>query len=434
MDTKIGSDLWDDESILELSPSAKLAWFWLLTCHRINICGYVEVSPRVFTFQTGCPPEALTECLEGLGAALVTTGKGYWLRNFIGRQFGRSKKLGNNNLAKAICKKLDSGSAELRGLVLREYPELQPVFDKMNPEGLHKGSPTPPEGVRAGERERERVEKGESPREGVAGAVRNCLRPSASHGGVAPEPSVIPTVGGSRGHLPESLDCPEFADLWERWRLHWAESFGRGRAMPMATEDSQLRTLAGVGPAEAIKWVENAIEKGLRTPCEPFRNSHGGGKVEPSVIPTEGVARDRLAALADACGGSLTGPNAPTASGLQELGTALAEIKAASPNVKPEEIAARAARYRRKFSGVTVTARGLAKHWGTLAGPVERVVPQEDLPEPEDWRQYLREYLPDCAFAPGQSREAKKWSDIDVDGQKWITEDMKDQKREVVVA
>jgi hypothetical protein len=113
-----------------------------------------------------------------------------------------------------------------------------------------------------------------------------------------------------------------------------------------------------------------------------------------SIAPGEPVAQARprdliFEALCEATGveaKSLTKP------GRGALNVALRDIRAASPDVTPQEVKRRAERYALKFSGAALTAPALAKHWASLgAAPVDDWTKQavanlhraEPAPEPQ---------------------------------------------------
>lgn len=58
-----------------------------------------------------------------------------------------------------------------------------------------------------------------------------------------------------------------------------------------------------------------------------------------------------------------------TKSGAGAIGSALAQIRAATPSVTPDEIRRRAAVYRRIYPTIAFTATGLAKHWARCGDP-----------------------------------------------------------------
>lgn len=93
--------------------------------------------------------------------------------------------------------------------------------------------------------------------------------------------------GGTRAQkmtLPPSLDTQEFRDAWDRWLIHWGQAFGRGKPMPMQTEDVQLREIEPLGSARAIAAINNAIAKGdLRKPAEPFAGKPKTNGHEPAL-------------------------------------------------------------------------------------------------------------------------------------------------------
>lgn len=147
MDTKITSAIWSNVGLELVGPEAKLAALWLLTNEHIDIMGYAELSERRFIFETGLEAKALPRAYEGLGNGLVLTGKGYWLRNYIGYQYGRGLSLVKNNWSKGLTKRLNGGCDEALGrLVLGEYPELLEVEGFISPWKGLKGLTKPKRG------------------------------------------------------------------------------------------------------------------------------------------------------------------------------------------------------------------------------------------------------------------------------------------------
>jgi hypothetical protein len=97
----------------------------------------------------------------------------------------------------------------------------------------------------------------------------------------------------------------------------------------------------------------------------------GEGERNPILAPAEAVAKGRPRDLVFDALCAATGIDAKslTKSGRGALNAALRDIRAASPDVTPDEIKRRAGRYSRKFSGAALTAPALAKHWAGCAAP-----------------------------------------------------------------
>ena len=89
------------------------------------------------------------------------------------------------------------------------------------------------------------------------------------------------------------------------------------------------------------------------------------------IAPGEPVAKERPRDLIFEALCEATGVEAKslTKSGRGSLNVALRDIRAASPDVTPDEVKKRAGRYSRKFSGAALTAPALAKHWASLGPP-----------------------------------------------------------------
>ena len=175
MDAKISSEFWDDELIEDMPPEQKLCALWLLTNHRRTLCGYVEISEKMFVYQTGLAVDVLNSTIkalakglprgcQGVGKPLVKVGKGYLWRNFIRKQFGGGNSLVRNNMSKQICREVDAlGGEDLRRAVGKEYPELRAILcadSSSKSEALTKPLPRAREEKSIEEHRREEQEEG----------------------------------------------------------------------------------------------------------------------------------------------------------------------------------------------------------------------------------------------------------------------------------
>jgi len=154
MDTKISREFWTDPEVEVLEPEVKLVALWILTAHP-DLCGYVEVSDRRFTFETGLDPQCLTRALEALPKTFIRTSKGIWIRNFIRKQIGDGDALRRNNLSKALVRAIEALSdPSIRQIIQREYPELSDLMHADSDED----SASPCQALTKG-KEKRRVEK-----------------------------------------------------------------------------------------------------------------------------------------------------------------------------------------------------------------------------------------------------------------------------------
>lgn len=142
MDPKITSAIWSNIEFDQATPAGKLAALWLITNEHVDMLGYADLSLRRFVFETQLDEQALAEGFKALGKGLEKVGKGYWLRNYIGVQFGRGPSLCRNNFARGITKRLGGGcDPALVRLILAEYVELLEVKGFVSPiKVLGKGS------------------------------------------------------------------------------------------------------------------------------------------------------------------------------------------------------------------------------------------------------------------------------------------------------
>lgn len=211
MDTKISCEFWSDPDIEATTAEVKLAALWLLTNLRINLCGYAEVTPERFAFETALPKEALARAYEALPKSFVRVGKGYWAKNFVRRQIGHGPALVRNNMSGPIVEALRSGPGELVEIMLTVYPELSELYGKVTKKALAEGLPSPSQGERVGvgvgARERAGVEQG-----GAGGTVPPKTRAKSAKAGSTrpadhPEPmrSRLVAVAAVMNRRPDSV-------------------------------------------------------------------------------------------------------------------------------------------------------------------------------------------------------------------------------------
>lgn len=131
MDARVSGKFWSDEHIEGLSLELRQTALWLITNPHRTLAGYTEVSPRRFAFETGCPESSLEELLKVLPKPFVRAGKGVWVRNFIRYQFGHGVLLAKNNIAKALCREVNTiNNPELWELIALEYPSLRALMER----------------------------------------------------------------------------------------------------------------------------------------------------------------------------------------------------------------------------------------------------------------------------------------------------------------
>ena len=131
------------------------------------------------------------------------------------------------------------------------------------------------------------------------------------------------------------------------------------------------------------------------------------------IAPGEPVAKERPRDLIFEALCEATGVEAKslTKSGRGSLNVALRDIRAASPDVTPQELKQRAERYQRKFSGAALTATALAKHWASLGkAPLDDWTKQalanharvEPAPEPQFDNSFAESLLADLPEVKAQ--------------------------------
>lgn len=100
-------------------------------------------------------------------------------------------------------------------------------------------------------------------------------------------------------------------------------------------------------------------------------------------------------ALCVACG---INPSDVTSSQGSNIGTALGEISAVSPDLTAEDLQLRANKYRKLYPDIAITPSGLAAHWGECwAG--ERTKQSAATTEPDGWRDVFREMCRDAEWS-----------------------------------
>lgn len=80
----------------------------------------------------------------------------------------------------------------------------------------------------------------------------------------------------ARSELPTSLDTPPVREAWQRWLVHWSQTFNDSRPMPEQTAHIHLQKLAEFGAEQAPAAIDNAIAKRMRVPLLPFPDRNQG--------------------------------------------------------------------------------------------------------------------------------------------------------------
>jgi uncharacterized phage protein (TIGR02220 family) len=92
LSTKIQATFWSDDGVGALAPEQKLAIVWLYTHQAMSAIGFVKVSRRQFSFDTGLPVAILESALRSMGNSLVLEEQSGHLAvlvvNFLRYQFG----------------------------------------------------------------------------------------------------------------------------------------------------------------------------------------------------------------------------------------------------------------------------------------------------------------------------------------------------------
>jgi len=235
MDTKLASEFWEDDAILELGAEEKLAALWLMTNSRLKLCGFCDFSAKMFPAHTDLKIEALERTIQALPKTFVRVGKGVWIRNFIRRQFGSGKSLASNNMSRNIAKEIDRlGNDELRGLIALEYPELGPVLFAVSSSKLE---PLPKPLPRA----KSRVEKSRE-EEGVGETTATAGGADSEFPGFAPSPS----------HFN-----PEATEICDEAKKNGPEKKeGAAGGMTLADQKRRFAALFGRAPGAAWSYIE----------------------------------------------------------------------------------------------------------------------------------------------------------------------------------
>jgi hypothetical protein len=151
-----------------------------------------------------------------------------------------------------------------------------------------------------------------------------------------------------------------------------AERQTRSRTLSRPQRDTPAAPCHAEGVTREEKRRVLVIQTSGAPPAEgkenPSKPTQTPDAERVSKAKTEIVADTPVfCALVEACGARLDEVTGPARF---RYGKAVAEIRAATPDVTPDEIRRRAARYRDRFPRWALTAHALAKHWSQV-GPAE---------------------------------------------------------------
>ena len=115
----------------QLTKDQKFAIVWLLTNAWRDLCGFTQVTPRRFTFDTELPIGVLDEACRKMGPSFrVLPGGIYFATRFVRHQFGKGGDISlKNNIVKAATRHAMALPATLRDAFFAAYPELAGDLD-----------------------------------------------------------------------------------------------------------------------------------------------------------------------------------------------------------------------------------------------------------------------------------------------------------------
>jgi hypothetical protein len=214
----VNTRFWDDDYVMELTPSGKLLFLYFLTNPLTDLCGAYQIALKRIAFDTGLEAAEIRGILgqfEADGKIIYRKG---WLviRNFAKHQSGTSPKI-----AKGVERSLSGCPDWVKDMVLIGYDTLSPETTLL-PEPV--GQPEPIGIPSEGSRERENPPP-EKPKASDFGARQqipkdpNFLHPAIKHlremTGHDPPKESKPLLIAALG---TDFDVGRLAECYARWR------------------------------------------------------------------------------------------------------------------------------------------------------------------------------------------------------------------------
>lgn len=162
----------------------------------------------------------------------------------------------------------------------------------------------------------------------------------------------------------------------------------------MNEHDDTLNLFNRLNQARANNGDKLSREEWMRITAEQFRAARDDERVAAGKRPkrSKGVRDPLFDTLATACGMNL---KEITRTAGQTVGTALAGIRTATPDVTPEEITIRVNAYKRMHSSWALTPKTIEKYWPTLGtgratAQAAALDPRIIKGEPKGWKEFLQ--------------------------------------------
>ena len=82
------TETWDDDWFQELDKDQKFLFIYLWSNSHVNQAGLYKITPRIISFETNLPVEALPDLLHALAPKVIwyPDSNLIWVKNFIKRQ------------------------------------------------------------------------------------------------------------------------------------------------------------------------------------------------------------------------------------------------------------------------------------------------------------------------------------------------------------
>jgi hypothetical protein len=165
------------------------------------------------------------------------------------------------------------------------------------------------------------------------------------------------------------VDGEQYLDI-PKWLSHQKIDRPSASKIPEFVEGSRGIAKCSLGTGNGNREQGIAPGEEFALEAEP----QGAGSAEPQEPKKQRPRNPSLDTLVEVSGWSLS-ETSPT--GWGRAAKALKDIRAVSPEVTPEEIRARASRYRKEWPNAELTPTALAANWGRFGGLPQKPISQQ---------------------------------------------------------
>ncbi len=126
MDNKVPQNIYSRVRQKSLGSDAAHIYIWAII--NSGQCGMTSSDPKLAAFECGVQTENMDAVMLAMDS--IKTPSGWWLPDFMSREFGTGEKMADNSMMAGAFKEMAMFDHDTQELILSHYPQLRVKFTR----------------------------------------------------------------------------------------------------------------------------------------------------------------------------------------------------------------------------------------------------------------------------------------------------------------